>query len=408
MEGLADVRITDLVDIAVVAALLCALIVWLRRTPARFALGGIALLAGLYLLANWLQFQLTAWILQGFSAVAVIIAVVVFQQDLRRLFEQIAVWGLGRGAVAAPPDTMDVLVRAVARMASTRTGALIVIPGSEPLERHLEGGIELGGRLSEPLLLSLFDASSPGHDGAVVIERDRITRFAVHLPLSDDREQLGPGGTRHAAALGLAERSDALCIVVSEERGSVSVASDGRLRVLGGAQELPGVLGEHFRAMTPAEVQRERWRGVIRRWPEALVAVGLALLLWLLRVPGAGVVQVVQEAPVGVENLPNGYALESVEPEQVEVTLSGSRRDLYLRDRNSVRVRIDAVLAELGRRTFRIAPEQVERPPGIEVVDVEPGSVRISLTRAPPPGEPGPAPEAPEAPEVQEATPGAP
>jgi DNA integrity scanning protein DisA with diadenylate cyclase activity len=185
-----DLRITDLIDIAIVAAMVFAGIVWLRRSRARFAALGIGLVAALYLVVSRLEFQLTAWVLQGFLAVAVIITVVVFQEDLRRLFERIAVVGLGRRTHAPPPGTVEVIARALAHLASHRRGALLVVPGREPLDRHLEGGIALDGRVSEPLLLSLFDPGSPGHDGAVIVRGERVERFAVHLPLSSSRDQL--------------------------------------------------------------------------------------------------------------------------------------------------------------------------------------------------------------------------
>src|SRR5690606_23301634 len=123
-----------------------------------------AIAAGLYFAARWLGLQMTVWILQGFFAVGVLVLVVVFQEDLRRALDQLAVWGLRRKPQSAPPDAVDVLTRTVRRLAATRTGALIVIPGREPLDRHVDGGVELGGRLSEPLLLSIFDPHSPGHD----------------------------------------------------------------------------------------------------------------------------------------------------------------------------------------------------------------------------------------------------
>src|SRR5262245_19282787 len=227
-------RITDLLDVAIVAALVFAGIVWLRRSRARFAALGIGLVGALYLVVSRLDFELTAWILQGFLAVVVIVTVVVFQDDLRRLFERIAIVGLGRRLPEPPPGALEAIVRALSRLASLPIGALLVVPGREPLDRHLEGGVPLDGLVSEPLLLSLFDPGSPGHDGAILVEGERVTRFAVHLPLSTAREQLGAHGTRHAAALGLAERCDALCLVVSEERGTISAASEGRLVPLRG------------------------------------------------------------------------------------------------------------------------------------------------------------------------------
>jgi DNA integrity scanning protein DisA with diadenylate cyclase activity len=367
-----------LVDVIAVAALLWALLVWLRRARARIAFVGVAIAGGAYLLARLASLELTAWVFQGFFAVLVIILVVVFQDDLRRLFEAIAVYGLRRRPALPATGAVDVLVRASARLAETHTGALIVVPGREPLERHLEGGIGLDGRLSEPLLLSLFDTSSPGHDGAVLLAGDRIQRFAVHLPLSTDRAELGPRGTRHAAGLGLSERTDALCIIVSEERGTITVAQEGHLRVLEPA-ELATELQRFLERAAEAVPGQTGWH-VARYWREGLLAVALASALWALRVPGSSVVEVVRVAPVVVDKLPEGYELESVKPAEVEVTLRGLRRDLFLRATDPPVVHIDALLAQLGRRTFQVTPERVSAPRGVEVVAVSPTEVRLSLT----------------------------
>jgi DNA integrity scanning protein DisA with diadenylate cyclase activity len=134
-----DVRITDVLDVAIVAALVFAGIVWLRRSRARFAALGIGLVGALYLVVSRLGFELTAWILQGFLAIVVIVTVVVFQEDLRRLFERIAVVGLGRRAPPPPPGAVEAITRALSRLASRPIGALLVVPGREPLDRHLEG-----------------------------------------------------------------------------------------------------------------------------------------------------------------------------------------------------------------------------------------------------------------------------
>jgi uncharacterized protein (TIGR00159 family) len=368
---------SSLVDVVAVAALLWALLVWLRRARARLAFVGVAIAGGAYLLAQLSGLELTAWVFQGFFAALVIVLIVVFQEDLRRLFETIAVYGLRRRPSQPTTGAVETIVRACARLAQTRTGALIVVPGREPLERHLEGGIELGGRLSEPLLLSLFDPSSPGHDGAVLVARDRIQRFAVHLPLSTNQAVLGPRGTRHAAGLGLAELTDALCVIVSEERGTITVAQDGQLRVVEPAQ----LATELQRFLEPAALGapgRKGWQ-IARYWPEGLLAVALASALWAVRVPGSSVAEVVRLAPVVVENLPPGHELESVTPAEVEVTLRGLRRDLFLLAADAPVVRIDALLAQLGRRTFQLTPELIDAPPDLTVVAVSPSEVRLSL-----------------------------
>jgi len=370
------------VDIGLFAALLWGAFAWLRRTPARWALLGIAMLGAGFLIARQLDLTLTTWILQGSVFVFVIVIVVVFQEDLRRLVELIAVRGLRRRARTPTPEATDTLIRCIARLAADRTGALIVLPGREPLDRHITGGNPVNAELSEPLLLSILDDHSPGHDGAVIIDENRIRQFGAHLPLSTDHAQVGHGGTRHAAALGLAERTDALCLAVSEERGVTSIAAEGVLRRLYRPEELAIEIHRFIERVAPRKrTARVQISALLRRWPEAIGAVAAAALIWLLVVPGSGVVRAVRTVPVVVENLPEGFALADVEPGEVEVTVSGPRRSLVLGEANAIEVRVDALLVQLGRRTFQVTPDLVTRPEGFQVHEVNPKSVRLSVVK---------------------------
>lgn len=385
LPTLAEIRFSDVVDVAIVAALLFMGIRWLRAARARVALLGLGLVGALYGIVQQLQFQLTTWLLQGFFAVVVLIVVVVFQDDLRRLFESIAIWGLRRQAPRLGPSLVDTLVRAVTELAATRTGALIVLSGREPLDRHLDGGTFLKGRVSEPLLRSLFDASSPGHDGAVVLEGQTVTRFGVHLPLSNDWDQLAEHGTRHAAALGLAERADALCIAISEERGTISLASNGEITIVEGADQLAASL---LQFVSRNERDRGRLSGAApthryQRWAEGAAAVAMASTLWIVTVPGATVARETREIPVVVENMPVGYELAGVEPPMVEIGVQGRRRDLVLAGAGAIEVQIDALLVQLGRRTFAVSTEQVKHPDGLEITSIRPATVRLQVKRLP-------------------------
>lgn len=382
-SALNEIRLSDVLDVAIVAALLWVGIAWLQATRARLALLGIAIVGAFYFLAQQFEFQLTTWLLQGFFAVVVLILVIVFQDDLRRLFERIAIWGLRRQAPKLAPDLIDTLVSASARLAQQRTGALIVIAGREPLDRHVEGGSHLRGRVSEPLLLSLFDPSSPGHDGAVLLHGHLVSRFGVHLPLSNDWDRLGRGGTRHAAALGLAERTDALCIAVSEERGVLSVAEGGEIKALPNVEALATRLRDFMEKtqLSPASDSGLSARGVARRWGEASIALLVASALWFVTVPGATITTATREAPIVIENLPEGYELVGVDPPQVEVVLEGRRRDLYLAGGEDLKAVVDVLLVQLGRRTFQVGPDLIAHPAGLRVVEVRPHQVRLAVER---------------------------
>lgn len=380
-----QVTLTDIIDVAFVSVLLYAIIVWLRRTKAGFVGLGIFIFGVVYILARQLGLQLIAWFLQGFFAIFLIIIVVIFQEELRQIFERIALWSLRkRGTQMAQSEATDTLVGTVSDLARDRIGALIVLPGNQLIERHISGGIRLDGELSEPLLKSLFDPHSAGHDGAVVVEKDRISRFAAHLPLSKDFRQLSRVGTRHSAALGLAELTDALCLVVSEERGKISIAKNGRLREMGSIQELGSTLNGFLREKSPSQDPKKMSMQLLREnWVEKAVSLSLAIGLWYVFIPGAKISEITYEVPIKVDHLPADFVLERVEPPSVKVTFQATRRSFYLFEPKKLEATIDASLAGLGRRTFRISDENIRHPNGLSVKQFGPREVKISLKKRP-------------------------
>jgi diadenylate cyclase len=382
-EIFTDLGPKEIFDIALVALFAYGIILWIKRAKAGLAFTGILLLGGFYFVAREIGLQLTAFILQGFFALILIMLVVLFQRELRQLFERIAVWSLRRNAgSAASNETVLCLVEALSTLARRKHGALVVLPGKDPLDRHVEGGVDLGGRVSSPLLMSLFDPDSVGHDGALIVEGDTVTRFSVHLPLSRNFEQLGQRGTRHSAALGLAERTDALCIVVSEERGEISIAQDYMLRLLRSPDELETELQRFVQAQRdPHAERRTPWSVLTANWIEKIAAAGLALGLWVIFISGGQGVRQQRAVPVLVDNAPPGFQISSVQPKEVQVTLSGPRREFYVLAPGALEVRVDGFLAGLGRKTFPIGPLNVRHPEGLTVLDVTPSTVEIVVTR---------------------------
>ena len=375
----------EIVDVLLVAILIYTAIVWLRRTRAAFVARGMLILGAAYMVVRYLDLQMTAWIFQAFFAVFLVMIVVIFQEELRQMFERIAVWSFNRQpAPTATSTTADILVRTLPDLARDHIGALVVISGKDPVGRHITGGIALDGRISVPLLRSLFDTHSPGHDGAILIENDRVTRFAAHLPLSKDLAQTAHVGTRHSAALGLAELCDALCLVVSEERGTITIARNGRLLQLDSPQELPvaihSFLSDKFPAQEPSHL---RLHLVRENWLAKALSICLAISLWYLFVPGSKIVEVSYKVPVTVENLPANLQLEAIDPPVISATFSAPRRTFYLIDRKKIRVSANAALAELGRRTFALSEQDLRYPKELTLQEFTPHSFKISVKAAP-------------------------
>ena len=275
------VGLADILDIAAVAVLIYGLLAWFKQTKTAFVAMGLLVLAVVYTFARIMGMSMTVWIFQGFFAVFIVAIVIIFQEELRHIFERIAVWSLrGGGRETAAPKEVEILVRSIGSFAHDRIGALIVLHGRDPLDRHIEGGWDLNGELSEALLESIFDSHSLGHDGAVLIDKGRVTKFGCVLPLSKEFAKITNLGTRHTAALGLSERADALCLVVSEEKGTISVAENGDLKTVGDLPGLQGRIEDFFLAKAPRAPEQGLTYFFRHNAREKAVALAVAILLW--------------------------------------------------------------------------------------------------------------------------------
>jgi len=375
------VRIADIVDIAFVALFIYALLTWFKRAASRRIVIGILLLGVVYAAARAFDLYMTAQLFQAAFAVLLIALVVVFQEDLRRIFERIATLGTLRNRMTPDPGTrhLDVLVEVVAELATERNGALIVLRGLDPLDRHIEGGVVIDGQLSKPLLESIFDPHSPGHDGAVIVENDRLRRFGVHLPLSHNQRELGQRGTRHSAALGLSERTDALVIIVSEERGAISVAQQGKLTELPSASQLQQSLDRFRRSTFPQPTRSMVERLVRENAPFKALSLVLACSAWLLIVYGSGTVQKKETLDIEYRNATPGLVIDENAPRQAVVTFSGLEHAFNLFDIRTLKVPIDLASLPDGVHTLAIDPKDVRVPANIMVEQVNPKSVTVQL-----------------------------
>jgi uncharacterized protein (TIGR00159 family) len=218
----------EVLDILLVAAIYAYIIHLVRGTRAVAVIYGLVLVLLVYYLSNELGLYSLNWLLTNFLGSIVLIIIILFQGDLRRALAQ-----MGAGRFWKKPQLseaiVDELAQAVMAMAKAKTGALIVIERYEPLGEVIERGVPMDSVVTASLLSTIFQVGTPLHDGAVVIRRGRIAAAGCILPLSSKLKAQSLFGTRHRAALGISEESDSLSIVVSEERGTVSIAMGGRL-----------------------------------------------------------------------------------------------------------------------------------------------------------------------------------
>jgi uncharacterized protein (TIGR00159 family) len=282
--------VADALDILLVGSLIYLLLLWFKRTRAALVAMGLGLLVLIYAVAFISGMYMTVRLFQGFFAVFIVAVIVIFQEEIRSGFERLAVWSMTGGVLKTPPTNrqVEILVRSLGDLARDHIGALVVLQGLDPLDRHAQGGWDLNGELSEALIKSVFDSHSLGHDGALVVAEGRVSRFGAQLPLSKDFGKITNLGTRHSAALGLSERADALCLVVSEEHGRVSVAHRGELTPVSNLEDLQDRIQAFLQRLLPKE-PRSRARNMFsENWREKLIAAGVSVLLWIffVGIPG--------------------------------------------------------------------------------------------------------------------------
>jgi len=221
---------TAVVEILVLAVLIYQLLTLLRGTRAMHMLVGVLILGALMAVARLAHFSTINWLVDRLLPYAGIALIIVFSAEIRLVLSRLGrSFTRSRLARAAAGESYDDIVLAANLFAQNRTGALIVIEREIGLRTYIESGVPLDAKLTYDLLATIFRPSAPLHDGAVIVQRDRVAAAACFLPLSMNPKLSTQLGTRHRAAIGITEESDAIAVVVSEERGAVSLAVAGTI-----------------------------------------------------------------------------------------------------------------------------------------------------------------------------------
>ncbi|MCL1816498.1 MAG: diadenylate cyclase CdaA [Clostridiales bacterium] len=228
--------ITALLDIAILAFIIYKLMLLISGTRAVPLIRGVAVILAVFVFSGKRLFDLRAinWLLGSFQTAIIVALVLLFQPELRRALEQIGrgqIFAIARSSLAASDIVyiIDEITEAVVSCAKTKTGALVVLERDTGLSDYIETGVLLDSAVTREILLNIFVDGTPLHDGAVIIRGDRVAAAACFLPLTDNPYLSTSLGTRHRAGIGITEVSDAICLIVSEETGTISLASDGKL-----------------------------------------------------------------------------------------------------------------------------------------------------------------------------------
>jgi diadenylate cyclase len=372
-------RPTDLLDIAFISIVLYFILLWLKQQASRSFAVAIGIALALYVLARQTDMYLTSQLFKSGLTAVLVALVLIFHTDIRRIFERLATWKLftSKHGLIASNHTVDIMTESIAKLADDRVGALIVIKGLEQLDRHIRGGVLLNGRISAPLLYGIFNTQSPTHDGAVIIEGESIERYGVYLPLSQNLSEGGRAGTRHAAALGLSERSDAFIVVVSEERGTIGIAQHGKLDRLESAVDLKSRMLSFYQRIHPALGKSKRLGWFTRNTGIKLAAILLAAGLWWFFSYRVTTIHRTYAVPIECRNLPQDFIIDDPGTAEARVSLSGPERNFAF-DPLSMAISADLSAIREGSQDMPITEKSLfNKPSGLTVNQIFPRTVRV-------------------------------
>lgn len=371
------IRWQDVVDIILNSYIIFRFYILFRGTNVFRVLIVIAFLWFFQRVAFSLALIITSWAIQGITAVAALIIIVVFRNEIRTVLQaknlKSFLWGFPQKVSATP---VEIISESVFDLARKHTGALLVFPAKDDLEEYVKGGLPWRGVISKEMIMSVFWHGNPVHDGAAIISKNRISEVSCLLPLSHKNNLPSHYGTRHRAALGLAESTDAMVVVVSEERGTVSVAKDSRIHRINGKRDLERMLREHMGDVPKLEHDNRKEKLKISF--AALVSFLFIVIVWFSFSRGLETLVNI-ETPVEYMNRNTELEIMDTSVNSVILNLGGSDSLIKSIRSEQLKVRIDLAKATSGKNSFLLTDKNVSLPPGIVLKKVTPSVIEVTL-----------------------------
>ncbi len=381
-----NLRFQDGLDILFLTIVVYYLTLWFWGTKAFKALVGLLALGLIYTATRSWGLFLTTWVFEILWQVLVILIIILFQTEIRQVLERVnPLQMLGLRSEERSADWVPGLVQALMVLAKRRIGALIIIERLDWVEEWLTAGVPIEGEPGPELVMSIFQKESPLHDGAMLIRKGKVTRVSCYLPLSSAENLPTQWGTRHRAALGLSEKCDARVLVVSEERGEISLARSGEMVSIENVDHLTRAVHE---AVKRPGIEGRSWSKKVKqylthRWKLKLGILGVVSVFWLL-LAGQQNFEATFSIPIEIRNLPSNLEIESPLDAAVRITVRGLRKDASTLDRENVNVEMDFSSARAGTRVYRLGRDHIALPNDrINIVDIEPSQIEFKLKAKP-------------------------
>jgi uncharacterized protein (TIGR00159 family) len=341
---------------------------------------GIIILLLLYSLSNLFRLTGVVWIFDNLSNIALIALIIIFQPEIRKVFERTASTFRIKKMLKESKYLSLLIAESVFKLAQNRWGAIIILPGKESLESKISGGVPVNAKPSVPLIVSVFDHHSPGHDGAMIIENGEITKFGCRLPLSTSDKLSNEFGTRHHASMGLSEVSDSLIITVSEERRIISVFYEGKYTPIRKKNELQQKIEDHWQEGSKFIPLKALVKSKGSLVFETGISLILAFILWFsIMISMHQLKELAVTIPVEYKVPEKMVMLGDSNPVSVKVKISGPISVINMINTKELKAVVDLNGSKAGDVDISIDRDNLNIPHDVSLLYVEPGSWKVTV-----------------------------
>ncbi len=383
---LRHIRIQDVIDILFLTIVTYHLFIWFYETKAFKSLVGLMGLGIVYTIAQKWGLFLTTWMFQILWQVLVILLIILFQTEIRQVLERVnLLYAFGWRKKMASMPWIESFSHTIFELAKGRIGTLILFERSDRLEEYITGGIPLEAEPTKEMLFSIFIKESPLHDGAAVLRNGRLTSVASFLPLTSQEGLQKEWGTRHRSAIGITERCDAWALVVSEERGEVSLARGGKLTPILTPENLAETLSalitpDDSRTLSTMDKVKHL---IVNRWRLKLAVFSAVSVMWF-SLAGQQDVEVTFDVPAEFSHISTQMEMaQSINP-LIRITARGLRKDTGLLNAKTVKVELDLAQAKTGKNVVFITRQQIFLPNDrIDIIRIVPDNLSVELRSKP-------------------------
>ena len=387
----------DFLDILIITIFLYLILSFvLRKRYTLFVIFGILFWYLIFFISSQFNLILTNFIFKWFISFGLLfILILIFVQEIRDFFYFSGTFGfnifryLKEKNSNISESSIEIITDAVKEMSEKRIGAIIVIEGNDSIDEFVSSGYLLDGFISKPLILSIFDPSSPGHDGAMIIRNNKIYKFAVHLPLSKNPEKTKNRGLRHRAGLGITEVSDATVIIVSEETGDISLARKGEIEKIKDVFELKekllnlNISKNNKNQSISLSLQNLSFKNFLI----FLVSFITSLSLFLVINNNYALIQKTFIVPVEFTNIPPNLIIKEFKPTEITIALKGQKYVFNVLNPNELKVIVDLKNYEkysISKWNSVLVEDKnviIKIPKNLSVVNISPSNIRFYLEK---------------------------